>query len=671
MILALDTETCRIRPGLGAPPIVCLSLARGDVCELWHRTEARERVVSALTGDEVIIGHNIAFDMAVFCAEWPDLVPLVFDVYEADRVTDVSLREQLQHIGTGTHHGFDRIDNQVVKLGYSLADITKRRLGIEMSKGADTWRLRYEELYHVPISSWPIEAQDYALFDAIVLPEIYKLQQEDPKYLIDEFRQARAAWWIELMEIWGIPINIEGVRAFAKKTHREFTSMMDELCAAGLAQKKRDGSYSRKEKFAREYMRKVCFAAGRQPEMTPPSKSHPHGQAKIDDDNCQRSGDPLLKKYGDASSLMKTLSTDVPLLLGVPRKKGVTDSSYEGHRQKMIQDLLHDRPVNVHRIWTHFDSLKNSGRTGSAPNVQNWPTMQGMRECVEAPPGQVFAIADYSGFELRTWSQCCLFLFGQSKMAEALNAGRDPHIEMACQILKMAYDEAHADYKQNPKGRVYNARQTSKVGNFGLPGGLREHSLVDYARKSYGVILTPYPETPGVMSAHELIQSWYDAWPEAHLWFERLAEMTDEDGPREIKQFVSDRIRGGVGFTDGANTLFQGLAADAAKAAGFLIARACYAKPESPLYGWRIFNFIHDEFLLTGPDDEWAHDAAVELARLMKLGAEPFLPDVPAEAEPLLARRMSKSAKPVFDARGRLKPWDFGVESDARVEAAE
>ena len=69
--------------------------------------------------------------------------------------------------------------------------------------------------------------------------------------------------------------------------------------------------------------------------------------------------------------------------------------------------------------------------------------------------------------------------------------------------------------------------------------------------------------------------------------------------------------------------------------------------------------FIHDEEVLEVLDDEHASDKAHELARLMVLGASPFLPDVPPVVEPLLGRRWSKKAKALKGPDGRLIPWDL------------
>jgi DNA polymerase I-like protein with 3'-5' exonuclease and polymerase domains len=88
-----------------------------------------------------------------------------------------------------------------------------------------------------------------------------------------------------------------------------------------------------------------------------------------------------------------------------------------------------------------------------------------------------------------------------------------------------------------------------------------------------------------------------------------------------------------------------------------MISRACYVEPASPLYGSRVVNFVHDEFVLECPEER-AAEAAEELGRLAALGARPFLPDVKMEVEPLLCRRWNKRAKQKRGADGRLVPWE-------------
>jgi len=658
---ALDSETDLIKPGLLAPPLVCVGVADPQTCRLFHHTEAKPVIEALLEDDALLVGDNVAYDFSVFAAEWPDLLPLIFEVYEADRVSDTEVREKLNHIALGIYRGFMRVDGKTEKLNYSLADLARRNCGIELDKAKtdeDSWQLRFGELRDVPIDWWPNDAVEYAIADPAATLAVWQRQEEDPRFLEDEFRQTRAAFWLQLMSCWGMIADPEGVREFARKTQKKYDSIAEELVTAGLMRK--DGTRDIKavqDRVVSAYVKRAqdelgTFASSLERQRVVEHKTvktifiGPDGtraktflemttggktgncKPKTDADVCERSGDPVLEKYADLSSLKKTLSTDVPLLEQAVRT-----------------------PLKV-----RYESLLATGRTASTPNVQNLPTEVGVRECFRPRPGCVYAVSDYSGFELRTWAQVCLIVLGHSKMAEALNSGVDPHIELACRILGISYDEARADYKKDPHGRVYYPRQASKSANFGYPGGLGAVRHMDYARKNYGVVLTPEKED-------ELKKFWFEAWPEANPYFDWVNSQVNAPMPA-IKQLFSNRYRGDVTFTEAANGMFQSLAADAAKAAGFLVAKACYVDVHSPLFSCRPVNFIHDELVVEVPDDERAHDAAVELARLMVVGAEPFLPDVPPVAEPLLCRKWSKSAKPVW-VDGRLVPWDFSVKEAA------
>lgn len=266
-----------------------------------------------------------------------------------------------------------------------------------------------------------------------------------------------------------------------------------------------------------------------------------------------------------------------------------------------------------------------------------------MRECFVPRPGRLYAAADYAGMELRTWAQVCIAALGRSRMAEVLNAGGDPHLQIAATILGVAYREAET-LKNHPT--VDNTRQVGKVANFGLPGGLGVATLVEYAWGNYGVALT-------LEQSRELKEQWLRTWPEAREYLDWIHRLTDQGST--VVQLYSRRVHGGVSYTKAANGFFQGLAADAAGSAGFLLARACYVDRASVLFGSRPVNFIHDEFLVEVPEER-GHECALELARLMVVGASPWLPDVPPKAEPLLMRRWSKKAKPVW-REGRLVPW--------------
>jgi hypothetical protein len=118
-------------------------------------------------------------------------------------------------------------------------------------------------------------------------------------------------------------------------------------------------------------------------------------------------------------------------------------------------------------------------------------------------------------------------------------------------------------------------------------------------------------------------------------------------------------IRGGAVYTDACNNYFSALAQTIGKEACFQIARECYdVTTGSILLGCRPINWIHDQTLVECPDDDLAHDRAMRVAAIMDGAAERILPNIKTKSEPCLARRWSKNAKSLYDARGRLIAWD-------------
>jgi len=463
----------------------------------------------------------------------------------------------------------------------------------------------------VPLSEWPEGAREYPLEDARATLDVFLQQEEHVQYIPDQFRQARAAWALHLTSVWGLRTHAPGVDKLEQETRTALSGIEGDLQAAGLV--RADGS--RNVKAARALMVQVCEA------LKKPVRLTAKGQVSLDSDACEASEYDLLEDYAELTSLKNVLSKDIPVL-----RAGIT--------------------FPVHTTF----GLAASGRsTSSKPNVQNPRRLPGIRETFIPRAGKVFAQADFSGLELHTLAQTCVTLFGQSKLAEALNAGIDPHTAFAADILGISYEEAVARKNAGDEA-VDDARQTGKVFNFGSPGGLGAEKLCLYARKTYGVLLAED-------RARELKVAWLGRWPEMRLFFDHVGKLVDEDtGDALVEQLFSKRWRGGAHYTAACNTYFQGLGADAAKRALYLVSRACYAESRSVLYGSRPVNFVHDEVILETDDVPGAHDVAVELGRLMVEGANEFLPDVPARVEPLLARCWSKKSKPVY-VDGRLVPW--------------
>ncbi len=338
------------------------------------------------------------------CAEWPDVIPKIFDVYAADRVSDAMYREKLKDIAEGTYHYADSEteEGEKVYLTYSLEEVAYRRCRIKLEKGG--WQLRFGELRDVPMSFWPVDAQQYAVMDAVATDSVWLDQEREDRarevsYFADEFRQARAYFWLQLMGCWGFHTDPASVREFARKAKVKYEALRDELVHTGLVTKtvRKSGEvkYTKKKKPVQELVRQEKASKGQQVPLTKTALKKldvleemleaEHVPAKIasierrieacmgsittDKDVCSRADNPLLKKYADLSHYEHMLTSDVPLLqLG-------TELPIQGK----------------------FD-LADTGRTtstlhmGLKGNTQNWSTSNGMRECVEPRPGCVFGL---------------------------------------------------------------------------------------------------------------------------------------------------------------------------------------------------------------------------------------------------------------------------------------
>jgi hypothetical protein len=636
-MIALDLETCRFGPRQMAPRPICAAMAwleaPGEVAAVLHHCNAdidedgMYVIGPLLTSDtRQIIGHNIAYDMSCIGAHYPELLPAIFQAYDENRITDTMIRAKLLDITKGCYRGFRRLPNgKQEKLSYGLGDpatgggcgLVRRCFGVRLDK--DTWRLRYEELEDIPLAEWPEGAREYALDDARWTLKLWELQEEHSDLLEDQYRQARAAFWLRLMSCWGLTTDLWAVNALRGKTAIKIEELARRLLPYRLVHPRPDGGYKRNLAPARVLMIDVC----RIRKVEPPKTEA--GAIALDDASCRKSGHPALVDYAEFTSATKRLGTDIELL------------------ESGTEDPIHAR----------FEELLETGRTSSSPNVQNPPREGGVRECYVPRPGFVFASADFSMLELRTVAQVLYTRFGASTLRDALNAGRDPHTEVACRILGVSY-EAGAAMHETEDHDFEQVRAVGKVANFGFPGGLGPTRLVHFALLSYGVTLTEH-------QARKLKETWLSQWPEFRDYFAWIASEVDRPQPR-IRHLYSNRWRGGMTYTAACNSFFQGLGADAAKAAGWTVSKACYlgtprqGERPNPLLGSRIVNFIHDEFIVEVPEPI-GHEAAHELARLMQDAAQVWTPDVAMKVgKPKLMRRWSKDAKAVWK-EGRLVAW--------------
>lgn len=602
----------------------------------------------------------------------------------------------------------------------SLATVLYLTLGRTDAKKNADWRLRYARLRNVPMAQWPEEARVYPVDDVVNTGEAKLVQAgrgegqhtwENDRCttcgievsfstmppctspgtahmnLHNEGRQLRAAWALQLASMWGLRTDPVAVAAIEQRVDAAMATAMVKFKEYGFrrADDSEDGSVLAR-RVARAYgdtdACTVCAGTGKTPsEKTGnpinckacsgsgialiKSPLTDKGNIKSDRDTLLESGDEILERYAYVSQDEKFQKTYLPYL-----------------RQATMVPLTPQGNV-----------LLNTGRTSYDGLIQLIPRGGGLRECFVPRDGSVYCSIDYSALELSTLAQVLIWVVGWSNMADATNDGLDLHTKFAASMTGNTYDGLKALVKSGDKAAA-GYRQAAKAANFGFPGGMGPAKLVVSKRREglrFCVALGQAPQCGcsdpklcrrchgrGVICGTEMLRewngrecppvcrrcveiadqlktAWMREWPEVKHYFKYITNATRAAG--QLEQFVSRRIRGGLDFCNGANTLFQGLAADGAKHALWLVSKECYTDQTSPMFGARPVIFVHDEIFSEIPE-AIAPEAADRMTKVMVNGMSEFVPDVRVSAEPTLMRRWYKEAKCVRDAAGRLMVWE-------------
>jgi DNA polymerase I-like protein with 3'-5' exonuclease and polymerase domains len=615
MTFFLDCETFPIdkEHGILAPELVCLQYAINEgaprvLSARFDASEIRDVIQRALDGD-VLVAHNGAFDYAVLAAWDESFLPGIFKALASGRRgRDTMLREQLIDIREGRFIGED--DKLEQK---SLDDLAQKYARMPLSKGALSWRTRYGELADKPVVCWPRPAVRYAEDDVIACRAVYKAQArsyESP----DEWLQVTAAFVLHLSAVHGIRTSREKLEPLIAEMETERASTLQSLIRQGLWNAKEE---SVDQKALESIIESSCKGEGIEVPRTPT------GKPKRDKKTMQLLAHKLpdLKHYSEYQYVSKILSTYC-----APMKRGLTGP-------------LVSRP----------NALVGTGRTSwGEPNLQNFPRREGIRDCIIPRPGNVWLSVDYDSLEVRTFAQVLYWVTGESRAGDFYkeDPNWDPHTYMASRMIGIPYEEG-LQRKENDKFFKKGPRQRSKAAVFGVPGGMGAEKFRLFSKAQYNVDMT-------LQESQELKDFYLNLFPEVNKYFKYIDYLCKNGLP--AKQFVSQRLRGGLYFPACANTFFQGLAADGAKRALIRVAAECYCNPDSPLFGCRITAFIHDEICLEVPE-ETAHAAAMEVVRLMEEEMAVVCPDIPIRATPALSRCWLKAAEPKYK-EGKLIPWE-------------
>ena len=328
-VVGFDSETFRIGPGRQNPPVVCGQwceavqeapercgnwvLGKGNVC---LADEYLYNIVRWLADPQVLlVGAETAFDVlaSVVTADTTerdaaaaigldarepglDLLTRWIAAYDADRVTDVIVREKLIDLGRGCYRYEKNSAGVVVGVNeYNLAAIARKRAGIDIPEDQKRcqvcdntgcphcpWRVRYSELHRVPVSQWPSEPVLYAETDGIATAGSWLGQwryserlawnfpetQGNPAWALrEEFEETRNSLWLKAMAAYGLRTDPAAVKQFEAHVRVEYEQTADFLVESGLLRR----TYKRDLNAMRAYIER----AGLAPCFTSPSSDGP------------------------------------------------------------------------------------------------------------------------------------------------------------------------------------------------------------------------------------------------------------------------------------------------------------------------------------------------------------------------------------------------------------
>lgn len=617
-MIAFDFETCRIAPGLLAPPPVCLAVAEegarpelaGSDNALRHMARLLSRI---LDSGAPIVGFNAAFDVGVWLTWFPDHVDRIFDALEEGRFLDAMIAERLREMACGEPARYR--DLSALCEAYGLGRLDK--------EGSP--RLGYARLFGAPLRDYSEAERVYPLKDAVAHLRVFQRVAARSKSKVRReliATETKHSVWLHLCAARGFrtdPGRIDQLRANAMRAVRD---LRDQVVDSGLIRGPDAAKPYSKDMAA--IRRRVLLAYGK---GAPLSKSGKKAETPLfrhvatDKITLQDSGDPLLETFASYGEWSAVVNKDLTML-----EKGVLG------------------PVH-----TRFGMADGGRTTSSGPNTQNFRRLPGIRECVIPRAGHCFGQIDVSGLELGTQAQIHVWHLNDRRMADLINADVDLHLLSACRLTRWKYDDAKKRLKSGDK-QVKEIRQFCKIANFGYPGWMAARTLVPYARNQ-GVRIT-------LKQAEDLRENWGRVLPGCLRYLRwtktfrnRATGLFDFEIPG-----TENMLRSGATLAASANGRFQGLGARGMKNAGWALMKEHWTDRRSVLRDMHLAFFIHDEFIPEipiGMQDPVMRRMDVvirrELARTM--------PDVKMKTEFCAMAYWSKDAKEIYNAKGKLEIW--------------
>ncbi len=517
--LAVDTET-RASDDLSkvVPQLVLLTACDGkrNVVVPYERAAEFIRLHRADTW----VFQNCGFDFWVLhdhcrATGSTDAALSLWDMVESHQWHDTMIMDALLRIATG--EGDIKGQDRDV-FGKNLGLLSSRYGGIDISK-KDPYRLRFAELLDIP--DWNQADQGffrYAVRDVIATLQIHLKQRELAQeqlalYLPTPDTKGRCAVYPDAVTRWGTfteHIQVKAAIALAKVTHNGLGFSLDKVDA--LEAQYRD-----------DFKTFAPFLEENYPQLLKRWKK------KAGYHVTKKSGTPSIDHKALITVLediARQLEIDAPLSTG---KKGGTSKSAKAwarHAHREETDSSKKNAVNFLTKWTtaaliakrlgffaalHANRLSGrvharctilvrTGRvSNSKPNIQQWPRDPKFRAVFVPTPGYKLMAVDYKFIELRTLAAICQQRLGRSHLGDTIRAGRDPHCHTAALVSGSTYEDvlhwstlSKTDpQRTDPRFQLHSKnRQSAKVVNFGLGGGLGAEKLSAFAKSTYNVPMT-------------------------------------------------------------------------------------------------------------------------------------------------------------------------------------
>ena len=524
------------------------------------------------------IFHNAKFDLK-FIRKW-------FNI-QCEGIYDTFLAERVLHCGK--------------KIGYSLKDLCKRYLDVELNKEV---RNQFIGLKGQPYRDDQIVygAKDVEYLCKLRELQLIKISEYKLENVISLENNAVLA--LTDIEYNGLNINREAWEELAKHSEKESIEIAFELDDMILSNKLFSD-------FVLDAIQSDLFIAA---------------------DDIRK----INVKWTSPTQVLKVFNKLIPKLENVNgkelykyRRKFKLIDKYIVYKEKMKLATSYGKDFfkfvsSDGKVHTNFNQILDTGRIASSnPNMQQIPANNKFRNCFIAPDGWCFVSSDYSSQELN------VIAFGSKDPVwiNALEKGQDLHSVCAELVYGDEWLTSAEDNCVFLKRKVkcsclkhVNLRNNVKAINFGLAYGMGPNKLSD----SLGISLS---------QAKELIETYFKEFPKIKEFLNKLGTFGKRYG--YIKTFppynrrrwfpgwypkiwnsVDKKMEVGSIERASKNTPIQGASADMTKLALHLI-REYIKMTDAPV---KIVMTVHDQ-IDTICQIEYAKSWVSKMTELMELAA--------------------------------------------------